>query len=38
VIVGILLSGSIWIMFTLDQRMMPDAAQMTQYMDTQAGL
>lgn len=38
VIVGILVSGSIWILFTLDARMMPDAAQMQQYMDTQAGL
>ncbi|MDB5265614.1 MAG: cyoD 2 [Parcubacteria group bacterium] len=38
IIVGILLSGSIWIMFTLDQRMMPSATQMTHYMDTQAGI
>jgi cytochrome o ubiquinol oxidase operon protein cyoD len=38
VVVGILLSGSIWIMFSLNQRMMPDAAQMQQYMGMQAGL
>lgn len=37
-IVGILVSGSVWILLTLDARMMPDAAQMTQYMDSQAGL
>ncbi len=37
-IIGILLSGSIWIMLTLNARMMPDAAQMMQYMNSQPGL
>jgi cytochrome o ubiquinol oxidase operon protein cyoD len=38
VIIGILLSGSIWIMLTLNARMMPNDAQMTQYMNSQPGL
>jgi cytochrome o ubiquinol oxidase operon protein cyoD len=31
-IVGILVGGSLWIMFSLNGRMMPDTAQMEQYM------
>lgn len=38
VIVTIVLSGSIWIMRTLDHRMMPDTAQMMEYMQRQPGL
>ncbi|MDB5237482.1 MAG: cyoD [Parcubacteria group bacterium] len=37
-VVTIVLSGSIWILLTLDARMMPDAAHMTQYMNSQPGL
>jgi cytochrome o ubiquinol oxidase operon protein cyoD len=37
-IVIILVSGSLWIMNQLNGRMMPDAAQMTQYMQDQAGM
>ena len=37
-IVLILVSGSLWIMFTLNQRMTPGAAQMEQYMDDQQGI
>jgi cytochrome o ubiquinol oxidase operon protein cyoD len=38
VIVAILVSGSIWIMFTLNQRMMPSNAEMEQYMQDQTGI
>ncbi len=37
-VVLILVSGSIWIMFTLNSRMMPDSAQMQQYMNDQEGI
>lgn len=37
-VVLILVAGSVWIMFTLQGRMMPDQDQMQQYMDDQAGL
>jgi cytochrome o ubiquinol oxidase operon protein cyoD len=37
-IVLLLVGGSLWIMNTLNQRMMPDAARMTQYMQNQAGM
>ena len=37
-IVTILVSGSLWIMNTLSPRMMPDAAKMTQYMQSQVGM
>lgn len=37
VIITILVSGSLWIMFSLSGRMMPDAAQMEQYMNDQEG-
>lgn len=37
-VVLILVSGSIWIMVTLNGRMAPDAAQMEQYMSDQAGM
>ncbi len=37
-LVGILVSGSIWIMYTLDARMMPSPAQMEQYMNSQTGI
>ena len=36
-IIGILVSGSLWIMFSLNGRMMPDPAQMEQYMNDQVG-
>lgn len=36
-IVTILVSGSLWIMFSLQGRMMPDEAQMEQYMNDQGG-
>ncbi|HTR18493.1 MAG TPA: cytochrome o ubiquinol oxidase subunit IV [Candidatus Paceibacterota bacterium] len=36
-VVGILVSGSLWIMFSLNLRMMPDASQMEQYMQSQGG-
>jgi cytochrome o ubiquinol oxidase operon protein cyoD len=38
VIVLILTTGSIWIMLSLDNRMMPSTQQMEQYMDSQAGI
>lgn len=38
VVVLILVSGSLWIMFTLNGRMMPSEAQMTQYMNDQQGI
>jgi cytochrome o ubiquinol oxidase operon protein cyoD len=38
VVVLILVSGSLWIMFTLNGRMMPDTAQMEQYMQNQEGI
>jgi cytochrome o ubiquinol oxidase subunit IV len=37
-IVLILVSGSLWIMFTLNQRMGMDPAQMEQYMNDQEGI
>lgn len=37
IIVLILVSGSLWIMITLNGRMMPNTAQMEQYMDDQSG-
>ncbi len=37
-VVLILVSGSLWIMFTLNGRMMPDTAQMEQYMQNQEGI
>lgn len=37
IVVTILVSGSLWIMFTLNNRMMPSTAQMEQYMDDQGG-
>ena len=37
-VVLILVSGSLWIMLTLNGRMMPSEAQMTQYMDNQQGI
>lgn len=36
-IVTILVSGSIWIMFSLNGRMMPDTQQMENYMNEQIG-
>ncbi len=36
-VVGILISGSLWIMFTLNGRMMPNDAQMQQYMQNEGG-
>ena len=36
-IITILVSGSLWIMFTLNGRMMPDPAQEEQYMNDQVG-
>ena len=36
-IVTILVSGSLWIMFSLNGRMMPDTAQQEQYMNDQLG-
>lgn len=36
-IIVILVSGSLWIMFSLNSRMMPDDAQMEQYMSNQGG-
>jgi cytochrome o ubiquinol oxidase operon protein cyoD len=38
VIVSILVIGSLWIMFTLNGRMMPSQMQMEQYMQSQSGL
>ncbi|HUO50427.1 MAG TPA: cytochrome C oxidase subunit IV family protein [Candidatus Paceibacterota bacterium] len=37
-IVSILVIGSLWIMSTLNNRMMPSQDQMTQYMQDQTGL
>ncbi len=37
-IVTILVSGSLWIMFTLNARMMPSETQMEQYMNEQTGI
>ena len=37
-IVTILFVGSVWIMSTLNARMMPDQAQMNAYMQSQSGL
>jgi cytochrome o ubiquinol oxidase operon protein cyoD len=37
-IVLILTVGSVWIMFSLNNRMMPSTQQMEQYMDSQAGI
>jgi cytochrome o ubiquinol oxidase operon protein cyoD len=37
VVVGILVSGSLWIMLTLNSRMMPSPDQMQQYMQDQGG-
>jgi cytochrome o ubiquinol oxidase subunit IV len=34
-IIGILVGGSLWIMFSLNGRMMPDTAQMEQYMSNE---
>jgi cytochrome o ubiquinol oxidase operon protein cyoD len=36
-IITILVAGSLWIMFSLNGRMMPDTAQMEQYMNDQSG-
>jgi len=36
-IITILVSGSLWIMFNLNGRMMPDTAQQEQYMNDQVG-
>lgn len=36
-IIGILVTGSLWIMYNLNQRMMPDMQQMEQYMNDQGG-
>ncbi len=38
VVVGILVVGSVWIMFTLNDRMMMSPQQMNQYMNGQSGL
>jgi cytochrome o ubiquinol oxidase operon protein cyoD len=38
VIVFILVSGSLWIMFNLNGRMMPSTEQMEQYMNDQTGI
>ena len=38
VVVLILTGGSLWIMTTLNGRMMPSEAQMSQYMDDQQGI
>jgi cytochrome o ubiquinol oxidase operon protein cyoD len=36
-LICILVIGSLWIMFSLQSRMMPDTAQMEQYMNDQGG-
>jgi cytochrome o ubiquinol oxidase operon protein cyoD len=36
-LISILVIGSLWIMFSLQGRMMPDTAQMEQYMNDQGG-
>ncbi len=38
IIILILVIGSMWIMNTLDERMMPDEAQMERYMQRQQGI
>jgi cytochrome o ubiquinol oxidase operon protein cyoD len=38
IVVGILTSGSLWIMFSLNGRMMPNASQMEMYMQDQNGI
>lgn len=38
IIVAILVSGSVWIMASLNERMMPSTVQMEQYMGNQPGL
>ncbi|MEO6536896.1 MAG: cytochrome o ubiquinol oxidase subunit IV [Candidatus Paceibacterota bacterium] len=38
VIVGILVSGSVWIMASLNTRMMPSEEMMNQYMERQPGI
>lgn len=38
VIVLVVVVGSVWIMWSLNQRMMPTSAQMENYMNSQAGL
>jgi len=38
VVVFILVAGSIWIMLSLNARMMPDTMQMEQYMQSQQGI
>lgn len=37
VIITIVVSGSLWIMFSLNDRMMPNTQQMEQYMNDQSG-
>jgi cytochrome o ubiquinol oxidase operon protein cyoD len=38
VIIGIVVGGSLWIMFSLNGRMMPSEGDMVQYMQTQDSL
>jgi len=38
VVVFILVAGSVWIMISLNGRMMPDTMQMEQYMQSQQGI
>jgi cytochrome o ubiquinol oxidase operon protein cyoD len=38
IIVAILIGGSLWIMQSLNQRMMPTTEQMQQYMNNQTGI
>jgi cytochrome o ubiquinol oxidase operon protein cyoD len=38
IIVGILVSGSVWIMTSLNSRMMPSTDSMNQYMERQPGI
>ena len=37
-VILILIAGSIWIMFSLNARMMPGTMQMEQYMQSQQGI
>ena len=37
IVVSILVSGSLWIMWSMNSRMMPGSAQMEQYMEDQGG-
>lgn len=37
IVVGIIVIGSLWIMHSLSERMMPTTAQMEQYMDAEGG-